>query len=167
MLTILSRFRGLRRLPPPRRELPHRGCILGEAPVAGPEVTHSGVTAMMSEWHSGAMPSALPEVDVTAVPAEIPADVTLLDVREDDEWQAGHIDGAVHIPLPQVPQRLAELETERRVLVVCKVGGRSAQATQFLCTHGRDAVNLAGGMIAWEAAGRPMVRDDGGDPFVA
>ncbi len=113
------------------------------------------------------MPEALPELDVTAVPDEIPPGVTMLDVREDDEWRAGHIDGAVHIPLMQVPRRLAELDAHDRVLVVCKVGGRSAQATQFLCAQGRDAANLSGGMIAWEAAGRPMVRDGAGAPFVA
>ncbi len=120
-----------------------------------------------SGWQSEGMPEALPELDVTAVPDEMPPGVTMLDVREDDEWRAGHIDGAVHIPLMQVPRRLAELDADDRVLVVCKVGGRSAQATQFLCAHGRDAANLSGGMIAWEAAGRPMVRDGAGAPFVA
>lgn len=113
------------------------------------------------------MPEALPEVDVTALPDEIPPGVTVLDVREDVEWRAGHIDDAVHMPLMQVPHRLAELNSNHRIVVVCKVGGRSAQATQFLRTSGRDAVNLSGGMMAWEAAGRPMVRDDGGAPFVA
>ncbi len=110
---------------------------------------------------------SLPEVDVTAAPVEPSPGVTVLDVREDDEWQAGHIAGALHIPLMQVPQRFTELDAEHRILVVCKVGGRSAQATQFLCAQGRDAVNLAGGMVAWEAAGRPMVRDDAGTAFVA
>ena len=101
------------------------------------------------------------EVDVTKLPAELPSDLVVLDVREDDERKAGHIEGAVHIPLMQLPPRLSELPEDARLLVVCKVGGRSSQATAFLQAQGRDVVNLAGGMQAWEAARRPMVADTG------
>ncbi len=107
------------------------------------------------------MSQRLPETDVTQLPAELPRGLVVLDVREDDEWQAGHIDNALHIPLMQVPQRLSELPEDSKLLVVCKVGGRSSQATAFLQAQGRDAVNLAGGMLAWERARRPMVADSG------
>ncbi|MET7763448.1 rhodanese-like domain-containing protein [Streptomyces sp. NPDC005393] len=98
----------------------------------------------------------LPEMEAAAVPA----DGFLLDVREDDEWAAGHAEGALHIPMGQVVARFGELTEavgERRVHVVCRVGGRSAQVTQYLVAQGLDAVNVDGGMLAWDAAGRPMV----------
>jgi rhodanese-related sulfurtransferase len=107
----------------------------------------------------------LPGVEATAVPA----DGFLLDVREDDEWAAGHAEGALHIPMGQVVARFGELTEAvgdgRRVHVVCRVGGRSAQVTQYLVAQGLDAVNVDGGMLAWDAAGRPMVggRDGGAE----
>ena len=58
--------------------------------------------------------------------------VQLLDVREDDEWSAGHIDGAKHIPLSQVPARLGELDRDRTVVTVCRSGGRAGRAAEFL-----------------------------------
>lgn len=107
------------------------------------------------------MNQRLPETDVAELPTELPGDLVVLDVREDDEWQAGHIEDAFHIPLMQVPQRFSELPEDAQVLVVCKVGGRSSQATAFLQAQGRNAVNLAGGMLAWERDRRPMVADSG------
>ncbi|KUJ67962.1 sulfurtransferase [Streptomyces albus subsp. albus] len=99
----------------------------------------------------------LPEVDAAAVPS----DALLLDVREDDEWAAGHAEGALHIPMGQVVARFGELTEAaadgRRVHVVCRVGGRSAQVAQYLIAQGLDAVNVGGGMLAWNAAGRPLV----------
>ncbi|WP_345709769.1 rhodanese-like domain-containing protein [Kitasatospora paranensis] len=101
----------------------------------------------------------------TAEAASVPADAALLDVREQDEWDAGHVDGALHIPIGEVVARIAELPDER-LYVLCRVGGRSAQVVQYLVAQGRDAVNVDGGMFAWEAAGRPMVGTDGRDAFV-
>lgn len=112
------------------------------------------------------MSEAIPEVDVSGVPVDLPEALAVLDVREDAEWAAGHIDGARHIPLMEVPVRMGELPLDRQVLVVCRVGGRSAQATTYLQAQGVDAVNLAGGMVAWARAGRPMVTDRPGDPHV-
>ncbi|NJP99271.1 rhodanese-like domain-containing protein [Streptomyces zingiberis] len=103
----------------------------------------------------------VPAVEVTAVPQ----DGFLLDVREDAEWAAGHAEGALHIPMGQIPARLDEVRQAagtERVHVVCRVGGRSAQVTQYLAAQGLDAVNVDGGMLAWEAAGRPLVGDGGG-----
>ncbi|MHA6761520.1 rhodanese-like domain-containing protein [Streptacidiphilus sp. PAMC 29251] len=104
---------------------------------------------------------AVPTVDAASVPAE----AALLDVREQDEWDAGHVDGALHIPMGQVLARIEELP-EQKLYVLCRVGGRSAQVVQYLVAQGRDAVNVDGGMYAWEAAGRPMTGMDGREAFV-
>ena len=105
-------------------------------------------------------------MQVPTVPAdEIPEDAVVLDVREDDEWTAGHAPGARHIPLSQVPARLDELP-EGEVHVVCRSGGRSARATAWLNQNGFEAVNVAGGMGAWRDAGKPMVSEDGSEPTV-
>ncbi|MFE9842310.1 rhodanese-like domain-containing protein [Streptomyces goshikiensis] len=108
----------------------------------------------------------LPSVDAAAVPSE----GFVLDVREDDEWAAGHVEGALHIPMSDFVARFGELteavEDGRRVHVMCRVGGRSAQVTQYLVRQEIDAVNIDGGMQAWESAGRPMVSDSGNPAFV-
>jgi rhodanese-related sulfurtransferase len=106
---------------------------------------------------------ATPTVDL----AGLPADGYLIDVRETDEWQAGHAPEAIHLPLSELTGRVAEVPEDRDVYVVCKAGGRSAQAVQYLNQLGRTTVNVAGGMLAWQAAGRPMVSDGDDQPFVA
>jgi rhodanese-related sulfurtransferase len=88
-------------------------------------------------------------------------DPLLLDVREADEYEAGHAPGVVWIPLNSLPDAIADLPTDRTILCICRVGGRSAQATAFLNERGLDVVNLEGGMKAWEAFGLDVVRDDG------
>jgi rhodanese-related sulfurtransferase len=103
------------------------------------------------------------DVDVSA----LPDDGVLLDVREPDEWQAGHAPGALHIPLRELPERLDEIPDSEPLYVVCKVGGRSAHAAAWLNSIGRAAVNVAGGMESWQAAGRPMTSETGSEPFVA
>ncbi|WP_419996597.1 rhodanese-like domain-containing protein [Streptomyces boninensis] len=89
----------------------------------------------------------------------------LLDVREDDEWQAGHAEGALHIPMSEFVARIGELTEaapqDGRIHVICRVGGRSAQVTMYLAQQGIDAVNVAGGMEHWAAAGRKVVTDKG------
>ena len=107
----------------------------------------------------------IPTVDVTRVPDPLPQGLQVLDVREDVEWRHGHIPGATHIPLHQLPGRLEELP-DQQLLVVCKVGGRSAQAVAWLGAQGRDAVNLDGGMLDWAAAGRSMVSETDTEPQV-
>lgn len=109
----------------------------------------------------------VPSVSVGQLPDPLPEGVCILDVREPQEWAAGHIEGAAHIPLHDLPRRLGELPEGSQLLVVCKIGGRSAQAVMWLSRNGHEAVNLVGGMVDWSDAGRPMVRDDGGEPFVA
>lgn len=107
----------------------------------------------------------IPTVAVSGVPDPLPEGLVVLDVREPVEWHHGHIEGAVHIPLQELPLRLDEIG-EEQTLVVCKVGGRSSQAVAYLRQHGREAVNLDGGMLDWEAAGRPMVSESGQPPQV-
>jgi rhodanese-related sulfurtransferase len=102
--------------------------------------------------------SGIPTTDISGVPDPIPNDLTVLDVREDHEWAAGHIDGATHIPLGELQARVGELDPEARTLVVCHMGGRSARATAWLHAQGHDVLNLDGGMEAWEAARRPIAR---------
>jgi rhodanese-related sulfurtransferase len=97
-----------------------------------------------------------PEVDVRDLPDPLPEGLMLLDVREPDEWDDGHIDGAVHLPMMSVPAALESIPTDRQVLVVCAVGARSARVAAFLQQQGVDAYNLAGGMVAWARAGRPI-----------
>lgn len=110
----------------------------------------------------------IPSVEIDGVPNPIPEGLVVLDVREADEWAAGHIDGAVHIPLGDLPERLGEfveLEPEQ-TLIVCKGGGRSARAVAYLGQQGYDVVNLIDGMLGWERAGRAMVADTGQPPTV-
>jgi rhodanese-related sulfurtransferase len=99
--------------------------------------------------------------------ADVAEDAYLLDVRDPDEWDAGHAPTAHHLPMMQIPARLDEVPADRDVVVVCKVGARSAQVVAFLRANGFDrASNLDGGMWAWQAAGRPIVGADGGAGWV-
>ncbi|SHN73473.1 Rhodanese-related sulfurtransferase [Geodermatophilus obscurus] len=82
-------------------------------------------------------------------------EAVLLDVREAAELAEGRIAGSTHIPLGQLPARAFELDRGRPVITVCRSGGRSSRAAQFLAQQGYDVANLAGGMTAWTAEGRP------------
>lgn len=97
---------------------------------------------------------------------QLPSDPTVLDVREDDEWAAGHIDGATHIPVAEVPQRLGELPDAEEIFVICRSGGRSSRVVEWLDAQGIEAINIDGGMRAWSASGRPMVSESGQEPTV-
>jgi rhodanese-related sulfurtransferase len=108
------------------------------------------------------MPQQIPAVSVS----EVPEDAAVLDVREDEEWVAGHIDGARHIAMGAVPGRLDDIPDGDPLYVVCRGGGRSARVAAWLNANGFDAVNVAGGMGEWEAAGRPMVSETGTPPYV-
>jgi rhodanese-related sulfurtransferase len=99
--------------------------------------------------------------------ASVPDGAWLLDVREDDEWAAGHAPGATHIPVGELSSRATEIPRDTTVYVICRSGGRSARAAFALSTSGWDVLNVAGGMQDWAAAGRPMTTDSGAEPFVA
>ena len=87
-------------------------------------------------------------------------DLLLVDVREDFEWDAGHVDGSLHIPMTQIPERWEELRTDRQVLVVCHLGQRSAVVVDFLRHRGIPAENLEGGLEEWARQGLELTRPD-------
>lgn len=85
------------------------------------------------------------------------ADYVLVDVREVEEFEQGHILGAINIPLNSVPERMAEITTEKPVVIVCARGSRSEMAAEYLTGHGyRDLYNLVGGTLGWMMRGLPM-----------
>ncbi len=94
----------------------------------------------------------------------------ILDVRGEDEWAAGHIEGAVHVPLDELANRIAyepgPLLSDEPLVVTCKAGGRARRAAIWLNRNGFDAVLLEGSMLGWQAAGRPMISDTGAEPDV-
>jgi rhodanese-related sulfurtransferase len=105
----------------------------------------------------------LHETDIT--PRELAAklqngeDVVMVDVREPHEWNAGHVEGAHHIPLSQVPKRLGEIPKDREVVMICRSGARSEHARHFLAQSGFSRVkNLVGGMQRWAREVDPSVR---------
>lgn len=80
----------------------------------------------------------------------------LLDVRQPEEYRAGHIQGSKLIPLGELQQRLNELPRDREIICVCRSGNRSGSATRLLTSAGFQAVNMRGGMIRWSQAGLPV-----------
>ena len=100
-------------------------------------------------------------MEPTAAQARL-SELHLLDVREPDEWQAGHISGAQQIPLGQLRERLAEIPKDRTILAVCRHGNRSDAASRGLRTLGYTVENLEGGVTAWKRAGLPLEASDGG-----
>lgn len=98
--------------------------------------------------------------------AELADDAVILDVREDYEWEAGHIVGALHIPLEQLPERLDDLDPDVDVNVICRTGGRSFRAASWLTANGYSAFNVIGGMGAWFEAEKAMVSENGETPRV-
>lgn len=105
--------------------------------------------------------NGVPGENVDAVRQDIAKGALVLDVRKDDEWGAGRVQGSVHIPLAEVQDRTAELPKGRMIVTVCKDGGRSYKAAYALRQAGYDAVNLDGGLTAWVAAGQPLFDSSG------
>src|SRR4051812_10806174 len=85
------------------------------------------------------------------------AGVPLIDVREPDEYAAGHVPGAVNLPMSNLADRLEELP-DGQFDVICQVGARSARVVQALEARGYDATNVQGGTGEWAAAGYPIDR---------
>ncbi len=109
----------------------------------------------------------IPEVDVEEARRRIGSGALLLDVREPDEWTAGHAPEAEHLPMGHIAESRERLPTDRTILAVCRSGGRSARVTAALVSWGYDVVNVAGGMQAWAAHGFAVVTDEGGPGRVA
>jgi rhodanese-related sulfurtransferase len=103
----------------------------------------------------------LPEVSAEEASDLVTEGALLLDVREPDEWQAGHAPDAMFVPIGQIESRLDELPRDRQILAICRVGNRSAAVVAALNTLGFDAINVAGGMRAWASDDLPVVADDG------
>lgn len=101
------------------------------------------------------MPEIEAEIEAGEAIAQVNDGTMLVDVRERDEWDAGHAPGATFLPLSELAERFSELPADTRLLVVCHSGVRSARATEFLRGKGLDAVNVAGGMVGWSRAGGP------------
>jgi rhodanese-related sulfurtransferase len=97
------------------------------------------------------------EITVDDLAVLLAGGARLVDVRNPDEYEAGHVPGAVSVPLSTVPENLAAFSGEGPVHVICKVGGRSMSACAYLIDHGLDVVNVAGGTDAWIMAGREIV----------
>lgn len=91
----------------------------------------------------------------------------LLDVREQHEWDAGHAPDAHLVPMSELGVRVNEVPSDREVLVVCHLGGRSAQVTSALRQNGYRAVNVLGGMVAWQDAEGELTSENGSEPSVA
>lgn len=107
--------------------------------------------------------SETPEIAVT----DLADDALVLDVREQDEFDAGHAPGARHVPMGDVPSRLGDVpETDEPLPVICRSGGRSGRTVAWLTQQGFDVVNVAGGMRAWAQAGKPVVNDGSDEPQV-
>lgn len=118
---------------------------------------------------SGGENAAATEIDIANLPANVDVEtvnnvqddsrVFILDVREQWEYDEGHIPGVTLIPMGEIPNRLSEIPTDQKVIVTCRTGNRSDQVTEFLRQQGFDNVhNMEGGIVAWEAAGLPVER---------
>ena len=105
------------------------------------------------------------EIEIDPVNAQkwIDEGALIIDVREPIEWIAGHAPDVTHIPLGFVEQNLANLPRDQKVIVICRSGKRSLQATLAMREVGVNAYNLAGGMQAWQSAGLPVIAQ-GGEP---
>jgi rhodanese-related sulfurtransferase len=106
-------------------------------------------------------PAQVDEVSAVAAAELVRAGALLLDVREDHEWEAGHAPDAAHLPMSRFSDGAAGLPSDRTIVCVCHLGGRSAAVAAALSGAGWQAVNLVGGMEAWHAAGLPVVTDGG------
>ena len=105
------------------------------------------------------------DVDQAAACASGVSDVVLLDVRENQEWIAGHAPTARHLPMSELPDRVHELPRHARIVCICRSGNRSSRVTAWLQQDGYDAVNMTGGMQRWVSHGHPVI-DDAGNPGV-
>lgn len=103
------------------------------------------------------IPVDTPEIGVDQLAEAVRGGATIVDVREPSEYVAGHVPGAVHIPMGQLPHRMTELYRAAPVYVVCASGNRSAAMTDFLRNAGFDAYSVAGGTSEWARSGRPVI----------
>ena len=108
------------------------------------------------------MPAYPSEISVDDLANLLENEILLIDVRQLDEYQSGHVAGAVHIALHEIPDRVEECVSAdgSPTYFICKVGGRSAQACEYLAGESLNVVNIAGGTLAWLHSGRDVVLGD-------
>lgn len=126
------------------------GCGSTASPAAAPAAAPQSAPAALN------LPATVDAKTVNSLRGN--PDVVLIDVREPDEFAAGHIPEATLIPLGQLSSRLSEIPKDKTVVAVCRSGNRSGQATELLRQAGFDAHNMSGGMISWEQAGYDVQR---------
>ncbi|MBX3134271.1 MAG: MBL fold metallo-hydrolase [Gemmatimonadaceae bacterium] len=117
---------------------------------------------VIGEWEKSGQPlGTVRKTDVAALaPRLARGDVTVVDVRNRSEYEAGHLPGSLHIPVGYLPERLAEIPRDKPIIVQCQSGARSAIATSVLQKLGvTDATDLTGGFVAWQQAGNAVVRE--------
>jgi rhodanese-related sulfurtransferase len=102
----------------------------------------------------------IPEVTVDELEAALRSGGRLVDVREVNEYQAGHVPGAVLVPLATVPDAIDRFAADARTFVICRSGARSYRACEFLVQQGLDVANVEGGTLAWINSGRDTVMGD-------
>jgi len=101
----------------------------------------------------------IPEIDVQQAYEKYQEGVFILDVRQPEEWNEGHIPNATLIPLDQLAQRVNELPRDREIVVVCRSGNRSREGTLILLENGfKQISSMAGGVTDWSAKGYPLVQ---------
>ncbi len=127
----------------------------GASGVVESQVTYSGPTQTPGSWTVD-----VPEIDIAEAARRHAAGTPVIDVREPDEYVEGHVPGAPLIPLGEVAERFGEVPAGGEVLIICKAGGRSRKAAEFLRAQGIDAVNIGGGTMAWIDAGQRVVMGD-------
>ena len=103
---------------------------------------------------------AIDEVSASELESALASGARLYDVREPDEYEAGHVPGAVLVPLATVADHVDAFRGDGLTYVICKSGGRSMQACELLADEGLDVVNVAGGTMGWIASGRSTVLGD-------
>ena len=106
-------------------------------------------------------PNSTPQISATEAVDLLGGDAVLIDVREQHEYDAGHAPQARHLAMSELSHRVAEIPADVPVICVCHLGGRSAAVSDALTRAGFNALNLTGGMEAWQAAGLPVVNDAG------
>lgn len=98
----------------------------------------------------------IPEIDIETLDEKLADGAPVFDVRQPEEYEEAHVPGVRLVPLDQVPERVGDFPTDDTVYVICKSGGRSAKAVEFLRTQGVQAVNVAGGTLGWIEARKPV-----------
>jgi rhodanese-related sulfurtransferase len=117
-----------------------------------------GQAFMLIRWFKGRSGPSTPETrSASAATAYRDGTIRIVEVRETNEWAAGHVPGAIHIPLGELASRSNEVERDKPVVVVCRSGRRSlAGATTLLRAGFGEASSLSGGMVAWARGGHPV-----------